>query len=68
MSDDPQSLTRKISAQSLRILCVRHKVCAQRQILTYLRPADKRPGLLIDFGERQMKAGITRIAKGLPGL
>ncbi len=31
-------------------------------MLTYLRLADKRLCLLINFGERQMKDGFTRIA------
>ncbi|MGH7494150.1 MAG: hypothetical protein ACREOO_17385 [bacterium] len=59
---------RKISAQSPRIHCVRHKVCAQKQIPSYLRLADNRPGVLIDFGERQLKAGIARIANDLLSL
>lgn len=38
---------------------------AQRQTLTYLRLADKRLGLLMNFGEGLMKDGITRLVNGL---
>lgn len=38
----------------------------KKQLLTYLRLADKRLGLLIDFGGELIKDGITRIVKGLP--
>jgi GxxExxY protein len=34
-------------------------------LLTYLRLADKRLGLLINFGEELLKNGIHRIANGL---
>lgn len=37
----------------------------KKQLLTYLRLADKRLGLLINFGEELIKDGITRIANGL---
>jgi GxxExxY protein len=37
-----------------------------KQLLTYLRLADKRFGLLINFGEVQIKHGIKRIVNGLP--
>lgn len=33
--------------------------------LTYLRLADMRVGLLINFGEATIKAGITRLVNGL---
>jgi GxxExxY protein len=38
----------------------------KKQLLTYLRLADKRLGLLINFGEALIKDGITRIANRLP--
>jgi len=38
----------------------------KKQLLTYLRLADKRLGLLINFGEEMIKDGITRVANGLP--
>jgi GxxExxY protein len=38
----------------------------KKQLLTYLRLADKRLGLLINFGEGLIKDGITRIANRLP--
>ena len=37
----------------------------KKQLLTYLRLADKRLGLLINFGEVLIKDGITRIANQL---
>lgn len=37
-----------------------------KQLLTYLRLADKRLGLLINFGEEYIKDGISRIVNGLP--
>lgn len=36
-----------------------------KQLLTYLRLADKRLGLLINFNEDLLKDGIRRIANGL---
>ena len=36
-----------------------------KQLLTYLRLADKRLGLLINFGERYIKDGIKRVVNGL---
>ena len=36
-----------------------------KQLLTYLRVADKKLGLLINFGDRLIKDGIKRIANGL---
>ena len=38
---------------------------AWRQTLTYLRLANKRLGLLLNFHEELMKDGITRIVNGL---
>ncbi len=38
----------------------------KKQLLTYLRLADKRLGLLINFGEARIKDGITRIVNRLP--
>lgn len=38
----------------------------KKQLLTYLRLADKRLGLLINFGAALMKDGILRIVNGLP--
>jgi len=38
----------------------------KKQLLTYLRLADKRLGLLINFGVARIKDGITRIVNGLP--
>ena len=37
----------------------------KKQLLTYLRMADKRLGLLINFGEALIKNGITRIVNRL---
>lgn len=37
----------------------------KKQLLTYLRLADKRLGLLINFGEALMKRGISRVVNGL---
>lgn len=36
-----------------------------KQLLTYLKIADKRLGLLINFNERLIKNGITRVANNL---
>lgn len=38
----------------------------KKQSLTYLRLANKRLGLLINFGAAKIKEGITRIVNGLP--
>jgi GxxExxY protein len=38
----------------------------KKQLLTYLRLADKRLGLLINFGDPLIKHGITRVVNGLP--
>lgn len=37
----------------------------KKQLLTYLRLADKRLGLLINFGETLVKDGISRVVNGL---
>ena len=37
----------------------------KKQLLTYLRLANKRLGLLINFNEAWIKDGITRIVNGL---
>lgn len=37
----------------------------KKQLLTYLKLADKRLGLLINFGAPRIKDGITRIVNGL---
>ena len=37
----------------------------KKQLLTYLRLADMRLGLLINFGAPLIKHGITRVANGL---
>ena len=37
----------------------------KKQLLTYLRLADKRLGLLINFGAALIKDGITRVVNGL---
>jgi GxxExxY protein len=38
----------------------------KKQLLTYLRLANKRLGLLINFGDALIKHGITRVVNGLP--
>jgi GxxExxY protein len=37
-----------------------------KQVLTQLRLSQRRLGLLINFGEAQLKNGIERIVNGLP--
>jgi len=37
----------------------------RKQLLTYLRLADKRLGLLINFGAARIKDGISRVVNGL---
>ena len=37
-----------------------------KQLLTYLKLADKRLGLILNFGMETMKEGIKRVANGLP--
>ena len=50
-----------VEIKSLEVLAPVHK----KQLLTYLRVADKRLGLLINFGEALIKDGITRIVNRL---
>ena len=38
----------------------------KKQLLTYLRLADKRLGLLVNFGEELIRDGISRVVNGLP--
>jgi GxxExxY protein len=38
----------------------------KKQLLTYLRLADKRLGLLLNFGAALIKDGIARVVNGLP--
>ena len=37
----------------------------KKQVLTYLRLANMKLGLLINFGEALIKDGITRVVNGL---
>ena len=39
----------------------------EAQMLTYLRLTGLKLGLVINFGERMLKAGIHRVVNGLPG-
>ena len=50
-----------VEIKSVETLAPVHK----KQLLTHLRLADKRLGLLINFGAALIKDGITRIANGL---
>ena len=50
-----------VEVKSVEILAPVHK----KQLLTYLRLADKRLGLLINFQVALIKDGITRIVNGL---
>ena len=38
----------------------------KKQLKTYLKIADKRLGLLINFGAELIKDGISRVANGMP--
>ena len=38
----------------------------KQQVLTYVRLAGKRLGLLVNFGTHRIKDGITRLVHGLP--
>jgi GxxExxY protein len=38
-----------------------------KQVLTYIRLANLRLGLLVNFGAPRIKDGITRLVNGLPG-
>lgn len=37
----------------------------KKQVLTYIRLADMRLGLLVNFGAHRIKEGITRVVNGL---
>ena len=50
-----------VEIQSVESLAPVHK----KQLLTYLRLADKRLGLLLNFHVPLIKDGITRIVNGL---
>ena len=50
-----------VELKSVEKLAPVHK----KQLLTYLRVADKRLGLLINFGAALLKDGIHRVANGL---
>lgn len=51
-----------IELKSVEVIHPVHK----KQLLTYLRLADRSLGLLINFGEALIKDGITRIANKMP--
>lgn len=51
-----------VELKSLEKVAPVHK----RQLTTYLRLAGKRLGLLINFGDKLIKDGITRIVNGMP--
>jgi len=50
-----------VEVKSVELLGAVHK----KQLLTYLRLADKRLGLLINFHVALIKDGITRVVNGL---
>ena len=50
-----------LELKSVEVVSKAHK----KQLLTYLRLADKRLGLLINFGAALFKDGIFRIVNGL---
>jgi GxxExxY protein len=50
-----------LELKSVESLAKVHK----KQLLTYLRLADKRLGLLINFGEELIRDGISRVVNGL---
>ncbi len=50
-----------VELKSVEVVHPVHK----KQLLTYLRLADMRLGLLINFGEALIKDGITRVVNGL---
>ncbi len=50
-----------LELKSIEAVTKSHK----KQLLLYLRLADKRLGLLINFGEELIRDGITRVANGL---
>ena len=50
-----------VELKSVEVIAPGHK----KQLLTYLRLADKRLGLLINFGTELIKDGITRVVNRL---
>lgn len=50
-----------VELKSIESVSAVHK----KQLLTYLRLADKRLGLLINFGEEVIRDGISRVVNGL---
>ena len=52
-----------VEIKSVEVVAPVHK----KQLLTYLRLADKRLGLLINFNVALIKNGITRVVNGLCG-
>jgi GxxExxY protein len=50
-----------VELKSVEVIAPVHK----KQLLTYLRLADKRLGLLINFGTELIRDGITRVVNGL---
>jgi GxxExxY protein len=50
-----------VEIKSVEQIAAVHK----KQLLTYLRLADKRLGLLVNFGETLIKNGISRVVNGL---
>ncbi len=50
-----------VEIKSVEIIAPVHR----KQLLTYLRLADKRVGLLINFGSELIKNGISRVVNGL---
>jgi len=51
-----------VEIKSVENLHPKHK----KQVISYLRLADKRLGLLINFNEDKIKDGITRLVNRLP--
>jgi len=50
-----------VELKSIEAVAPVHK----KKLLTYLRLADKRLGLLLNFGEVMLKDGIDRVVNGL---
>jgi len=50
-----------VAIKSVELIAPVHK----KQLLTYLRLADKRLGLLINFNVAPIRDGITRVVNGL---
>jgi len=50
-----------VELKSVEVVSPVHK----KQLLTYLRMADKRLGLLINFGANRIKNGISRVVNGM---